>query len=123
VLAKRRLGWILKLANRIGIAEKVQQSTLAQNTLWLITGQGLRLVTQAVYFALIARSLGTTNYGAFVSAAALVGIASPFASLGAGNLLIRDVARDRSAFGESWGRAISLTFGFGGFLVALMPML
>jgi O-antigen/teichoic acid export membrane protein len=122
VLAKRRLRWILELANRIGIAEKVQQSTLAQNTLWLITGQGLRLVTQAVYFALIARSLGTTNYGAFVSAAALVGIASPFASLGAGNLLIRDVARDRSAFGESWGRAISLTFGFGGFLVALITM-
>ncbi len=81
-------------------------SPLARNTSWMAAGQGLRLLLQAAYFTLIARSLGTSNYGAFVGVAALIGIASPFGALGSANIMIRDVARDNTTFSASWGAAL-----------------
>jgi O-antigen/teichoic acid export membrane protein len=84
-------------------------SVLARNTLWVILGQGLRLVIQAVYFTVIARSLGANNYGAFVGAVALVAIAGPFGMLGSGNLLVKNVSRDKSVFAKYWGQALLIT--------------
>lgn len=82
---------------------------LVRNTAWMLFGQGLRLVIQALYFVEIARSLGATNYGAFIGVVALVGIVFPFGSLGSGNLLIKNVARDESLFPAYWGRALATT--------------
>ena len=96
------------------------RSPLAKNTLWMSAGQGLRLIVQAAFFTVIARSLGTGNYGAFVGVAAFVGIASPFGSLGSGNILIRDVARDPQVFRSAWGRALLQTVLFGSFLCAVI---
>jgi O-antigen/teichoic acid export membrane protein len=85
------------------------KTALARNTAWMIGGQGLRLVIQAVYFIEIARSLGVRNYGAFIGVVALVGIVYPFASLGSGNLLIKNVSREKSLFSAYWGRALVFT--------------
>jgi O-antigen/teichoic acid export membrane protein len=93
------------------------KTALARNTAWMIGGQGLRLVIQAVYFIEIARSLGVRNYGAFVGVVALVGIVYPFASLGSGNLLIKNVSRDKSLFSVYWGRALVFTTICGTFLL------
>lgn len=82
---------------------------LARNTGWMLLGQGLRLVIQAMYFTLIARSLGPQNYGAFVGVVGLVAILFPFSSLGSGFLLIKNVARDGQQFKKYWGRALSTT--------------
>jgi O-antigen/teichoic acid export membrane protein len=84
-------------------------SVLARNTLWVIMGQGLRLIIQAAYFTVIARSLGATQYGAFIGAVALVGIACPFGMLGSGNLLVKNVSRDKSVFAKYWGQALLIT--------------
>ena len=73
-------------------------SALVRNSVWMFLGQGLRLVIQAAYFTVIARSLGASNYGAFVSIAALAGILFPFATMGSGFLLIKNVSRDQSLF-------------------------
>lgn len=89
------------------------KSSLARNTTWMIAGQGLRLTIQAMYFILIARSLGVRNYGAFIGVVALVGIVYPFGSLGGGNLLIKNVSRDKSLFAAYWGRALALTAALG----------
>src|SRR6201996_2297725 len=89
--------------------ERYLKSALARNTLWMISGQGLRLVIQAVYFTVIARSLGPDNYGAFIGVVALVGIAYPFGTLGSGNLLVKNVSRNRSVFAEYWGQALAIT--------------
>jgi O-antigen/teichoic acid export membrane protein len=86
----------------------------------MILGQGLRLIIQALYFVEIARSLGVRNYGAFVSVVALVGIVYPFGSLGGGNLLVKNVARDASLFSVYWGRALVLTVAFGAVLTAVV---
>lgn len=87
----------------------LRRSTVARNTVWMFLGQGLRLVIQAAYFIEIARSLGTSNYGAFISVVALVGIAYPFGALGGGNLLVKNVARDKTLFAPYWGRALVTT--------------
>src|SRR5271165_1848718 len=89
------------------------KSTLARNTGWMLIGQGFRLVIQAMYFTVIARSLGVQNYGAFVGVVGLVGILYPFATLGSGNLLVKNVARDGKQFKKNFGLAI-LTILFSG---------
>src|SRR6266436_7209570 len=78
----------------------LRKNRLARNTVWMSLGQGFRLVIQALYFVLIARSLGAANYGAFIGVVALVGIVYPFATLGSGNLLVKNVARDASLRSE-----------------------
>ena len=89
------------------------KTALARNTAWMVLGQGLRLVIQALYFVEIARSLGVRNYGAFIGVVALVGIVYPFGSLGSGNLLIKNVSRDPKLFSVYWGRALAITAVFG----------
>lgn len=96
---------------------KFPETTLARNTAWMAVGQGFRLILQALYFVEIARSLGVRNYGAFIGVVALVGIVYPFGSLGSGNLLVKNVARDPSLFPVYWGRAIAVTTAFGSLLI------
>jgi O-antigen/teichoic acid export membrane protein len=86
----------------------------------MLLAQGLRIVLQAVYFVIIARALGAEQYGAFVGVTALVAILAPFASLGSGNLLIKNVSRNRVLFGEYWGNALFMIFTSGLVLIVLV---
>jgi O-antigen/teichoic acid export membrane protein len=101
-------------------ARRIKQSGLARNTVWMFLGQGLRLVIQGASFVVIARSLGASNYGAFIGAVSLAAIFSPFASMGFGNLLIQNVARDRSLFPQSWGNALLMSVVSGAILLAVV---
>ena len=96
------------------------ETALARNTAWMTLGQVFRLAIQALYFIEIAKSLGVRNYGAFIGVVALVGIVYPLGSLGSGNLLVKNVARDRSRFAEYWGRALTVTAAFGTVLIAVV---
>jgi O-antigen/teichoic acid export membrane protein len=72
----------------------------------MFLGYGVRIIVQAGYFVLIARALGPHEYGAFVGATALIALAGPFAGVGAGNLLVKNVSRDKSLFAVYWGNAL-----------------
>jgi O-antigen/teichoic acid export membrane protein len=96
---------------------------LVRNTLWMFLGQGLRLVIQALYFIEIARSLGAANYGAFIGVVALVGIAYPFGALGSGNLLVKNVARDRTLYPAYLGRALAITTVTSSILLVVVLLL
>jgi O-antigen/teichoic acid export membrane protein len=85
------------------------KSTLARNTGWAFLGQALGLGIQMLYFVVIAHTLGASNYGAFIGTVALVGIASPFATLGSGELLVKYVSRDRTGFATNLGTALATT--------------
>jgi O-antigen/teichoic acid export membrane protein len=98
-------------------------SLLLRNTLWMAGGFGVRALFQFLYFVLLARALGPTEYGAFVGVLALVIFLSPFASWGSGNLLIKHVARDPSRFSERWGAALATTLLSGGLLVLLAVLI
>lgn len=99
---------------------KFPRTALARNTVWMALGQGLRLIIQAIYFVEIARSLGVRNYGAFIGVVALIGIVYPFGTLGSGNLLVKNVARDRSLFPAYWGRALATTLSLGSLLILIV---
>ena len=96
---------------------------LARNILWMGSGQAVSTVVQAIYFIIIARTLGPDGYGAFVGVVALVAVASPFASLGSGNLLVKHVSRDPDAFSRQWGKAIGTTLIGGTCLLALVTLI
>ena len=93
--------------------------SLTKNTAWMLLGRIARILVQAGYFVLLARSLGVTQYGAFIGAAGFAGVLSPFASVGTGSLLIKHVARDRSSFRSSWADALITTVVSGLMLSAI----
>jgi O-antigen/teichoic acid export membrane protein len=98
--------------------QRLKASSLARNTAVMVAGGALRLLLQAVYFILIARSLGSGQYGIFVGVVSLIAVLSPFSTSGVGNLLIRDVARKRESFPSSWGTALWLSTVLGMLLLA-----
>ncbi len=103
--------------------DKLLNSILARNTLWMLLGFGSRAVIQAVYFIVIARALEPQGYGAFVGTAALVAILAPFASLGYDSLLIKNVARDSELFERYWGNALVMTLLSGSVLTGAVVLL
>jgi len=112
------------MTTRIGdLARRLRRSLLARNTAAMLAGSGARLLIQGVYFVLIARALGVEQYGAFIGVVALVAILGPFASLGPGQILIRNAARDRRTFRYSWGNALWTTGVSGSVLLGLALLL
>jgi O-antigen/teichoic acid export membrane protein len=115
------------IAKQIGLrsrkyaAEKLS-SPLARNTLWAMGGYGLRLAIQAVYFVVIARCLGPQQYGGFVAVTALANLISPFVGMGTGNLLVKNVARDKSLFAEYWGNGLVVNLVLGLAVVAFVVL-
>jgi O-antigen/teichoic acid export membrane protein len=99
---------------------KLKQSILLRNTIWMFLGQGMRQLLRAVYFLIIPRALGVDQYGLFVGVTSLAAILAPFATLGIGNLLIKNVSRDRKVFAEYWGNSLVLSGVSGAALIALM---
>ena len=112
----------LRQPNRAELAS-MPKPNLTRNTFWMTLGQGSRALIQAFYFTFIARALGVTNYGAFVGVVALVGIVSPFASGGRGNLLVKHVSRNPASFPTMWGTVILTTLVAGSLAVALVTSL
>ena len=102
------------------LLEKFKKGSLGRNAVWTLAGQGLSLVFQAAYFVLLARLLGSQQYGVFVGAAALVAIVSQYSSLGSGMVLLRYVSHDHGKFSAYWGNVILTTLAVGSLLVLLM---
>ncbi len=93
--------------------KRIKQSPLLRDAGHLATGQGLRLVIQAAYFVLIARSLGPDRYGAFAAIVALAAILSPFSGLGTNNLFIKNVRSGKRSAAVCWGNGLVATTASG----------
>jgi O-antigen/teichoic acid export membrane protein len=96
---------------------KIKASTLARNAGWMFAGQGLSFVVQGLYFVVLARLLGTAQYGVLAAAIALVSIVSQYSTMGSGLLFLRYVSPDHSRFREYWGNIILSTATVGTLLV------
>ncbi|NJM47791.1 MAG: oligosaccharide flippase family protein [Alkalinema sp. RU_4_3] len=93
------------------------------HTLWMMGSHGLKLVLQAVYFIVVARKLGAAEYGTFIAASAVAEVVSPFSTLGIGNLMVKNVARDRTLFSLYWGNALVTNLIAGtGLILGLMAI-
>ena len=92
---------------------------LLRDTTHLSIGQGFRLIIQAAYFVLIARSLGPDAYGAFVTVVAMAALLGPFSGLGTANLFIKNVRSGKREASICWGNGILLTVLTGTLLSVL----
>ena len=105
------------------LLSRLKKSSLAKDTMHLSIGQGLRLLTQAAYFVLIARSLGPTSYGAFAAVVALVAVLGPFSGMGSQNLFIKDVRSGKREAVVCWGNGLLTTLVVGSLLTVLVVIL
>jgi O-antigen/teichoic acid export membrane protein len=99
------------------------QSSLAQDTLWMLFSKLFNVVMQAAYFIIIARLLGKDNYGSFVAITAIANLVFPFVPLGSEHLLVKNVSTNRATFSANWGNGLVLCAVNGTFLTILLFML
>ncbi|HTZ88911.1 MAG TPA: oligosaccharide flippase family protein [Alloacidobacterium sp.] len=97
--------------------EKIRASAMARNAGWMLAGQGIGVVSQAIYFVVLARLLGAVEFGIFAGAYAFASLAAPYSSLGTGTLLLRYVSLDRSQSKAYWGNVVLVTSIVGGLLI------
>ena len=93
-----------------------------QNASWLFAGQGLSFVVQGFYFIVLARLLGTTQYGLLAGAIALVTVVSQYSALGSGLLFLRYVSPDHSRFRVYWGNVLISILLLGGLLAVALRL-
>ena len=98
---------------------RMETGGLLRDTTHLSIGQGFRLVIQAAYFVLIARSLGPDAYGAFVTVVAMAALLGPFSGLGTATLFIKNVRSGKREASICWGNGILLTVLSGTLLSGL----
>ncbi|MDF2210605.1 MULTISPECIES: flippase [Limnospira] len=99
--------------------KKITQKSLVRNTLWMFLGKVISIFMQATYFILIARHLGSENFGMFMGVTALASIAVPFGTLGSTDILIRNVSRNKILFKKYLGDALVTTFFCSFFVICL----
>jgi len=98
---------------------KLKSSTLARNAGWMFLGQGLGLIFQTTYFIVLARLLGSREYGIYAGTFALVSMANQYSTIGSGTIFLRYVSPDRSKFPVYWGNILIITCSIS-VLVALV---
>lgn len=101
---------------------RARKSVLVRNASWLFAGQGLSFIAQAFYFVVLARLLGTTQYGMLAGAVALVAVVSQYSTLGSGLLFLRYVSPDHSRFRLYWGNVLMSVFLLGALIVAALRL-
>lgn len=99
------------------------QSSLAQDTLWMLFSKLFNIVMQTAYFIIIARLLGKENYGSFVAITAVANLVFPFVPLGSEHLLVKNVSTNRATFSTNWGNSLVLSLVNGTFLTLLLFLL
>ena len=99
----------------IGKISDIFRKSLVRDSLWMMMSQGSSIVIQAAYFIIVARVLGSEDYGTFIGTTALVAAVFPFVGLGSSDIFIKHVARNPKVFRGYWGTALltSLLFVFG----------
>jgi O-antigen/teichoic acid export membrane protein len=93
----------------LNLLARIKKEGLLRDTTHLSIGQSLRLAIQAVYFVLIARSLGPDSYGAFVAVVAMASVLGPFSGMGTPNLFIKNVRSGKREAAVCWGNGLLLT--------------
>jgi O-antigen/teichoic acid export membrane protein len=95
-------------------------SRLSRNAAWSFSGQIARVGLQGAYFVILARVLGVDGFGAFSGVVALVALASPYASLGALNLLVKHVSTGSNSAVVQFSNGVLVTFIVGGAFIILL---
>lgn len=84
----------------------IYQHQFFRKTLWTLIARLGGLGMQLGYFVLVARALTVEEYGLFIGVSAMASLLISFAGFGSGDILIKNVSRDRSLFSVYWGNAL-----------------
>ncbi|MEM6613032.1 MAG: oligosaccharide flippase family protein [Cyanobacteria bacterium P01_C01_bin.72] len=125
-MPSRNPGTEIEIMNLAGIKTKITslfQSSLAQDTLWMLFSKLFNIVMQAAYFIIIARLLGRENYGSFIAITAVANLIFPFVPLGSEHLLIKNVSTNRATFRTNWGNGLVLSTANGTIFTAILLLL
>jgi len=95
-------------------------SAFMQNATWMFLGQGFSLVCQAGYFICLGRLLGSTEYGIYVGAVALVAILAQYSALGSHSVFLRYVSLDPERFARYWANVLVTTVALGASFAVLL---
>ncbi len=79
----------------------------------MFLGQGLSLVCQAGYFICLGRLLGSTEYGIYIGAVALVAILAQYSALGSHSVFLRYVSPAPGRFSHYWANVVVTTAAMG----------
>lgn len=96
--------------------------SLVKDTLWLLGARFFTVIMQAGYFIIVARVLGTKDYGGFIGVTALASLIYPFCALGSEHLLVQYVSRDRHLFRTYWGNTL-IIITFSSVILTLIVLL
>jgi O-antigen/teichoic acid export membrane protein len=107
----------------VDLSARMKTRGLFRDTMHLSIGQSFRLVIQAAYFVMVARSLGPEAYGAFVTMVAMSALLGPFSGMGTPNLFIKNVRSGKRPANLCWGNGILLTLVSGTLLSLLATLL
>lgn len=102
---------------------EILKSTFARNVLTLLSSSILRIVFQAGYFVILARTFGPEQYGSYIGTIAIISLFIPFASLGSNWILIQKVSRDQSLFANCFGTSILKNLVFGSIFISILLLL
>jgi O-antigen/teichoic acid export membrane protein len=108
---------MILLANEI---RRLRKSTLARNAGWMLLGQGLSIVFQGIYFILLGRLLGSTEYGIYAGAVAMVALLGQYSPLGSQLVFLRYVSTDHKNFAGYWSNILVTTLSLGSVFVVLL---
>ena len=100
----------------------VRRSPLARNALWISAGQIVSLAVQALCFILLARLLGSREYGVLVGAVAFVSLFSQYSGAGSGSVFLRYVSVDHEQAAVYCGNMLLSLAVFGTALVAIVTI-
>jgi O-antigen/teichoic acid export membrane protein len=95
------------------IENDLNQQDIVRNAKLVFSSFFLRTIFQSLYFVVLARTLGSRDYGSFLGIIAFVSLFIPFSNWGAGIILVQNVSRDQRLFGRYYGAAILKTLLFG----------
>ena len=102
---------------------RIRGSSMARNAGWMVLGQGSGFLLQSIYFILIARLLGPSEYGLYAGAFALTSILGQYSAMGSGTLFLRYVTADRKQFSVYWGNILVTTTVASVLMVAALALL
>ena len=111
---------LLKIKSKLS---SLFRKDLARDTLWMLLSKLLRVLIQAGYFIIVARTLGAKNYGSFISVTALASLAFPFVGLGSEHILLKYVSIDKTVFSLYWGNTLVALFVSGAFFTTVLLLL
>ena len=95
---------------------------VARNTFFLLAGQVLDKATSYLFLIYITRFFGSEFFGTYVTAVTFVAMAGNLVDFGLYNLVVRDLAQDRSRVREYLGKVLPLRAGLAIAAISLIQV-